>query len=471
LLLALNLCNYADRYILAAVLPKIEEAFIEPGDALAKTKLGWLTTAFLVSYLMLAPLFGWLGDRMSRWLLVGIGVVLWSLASGASGLAASYLVLLLTRCFVGIGEAAYGPAAPALISDLFPIQVRGRVLAWFFAAIPVGGALGYVLGGAMADSPLGWRWGFFAVVPPGLLLGSLCFFMREPPRGQADVLDQPVVPARWKNYLVLARIPSYVLNTLGMTAMTFAVGGIAVWMPTAIYEREAHFRWTAEVDATLAQQNNSIPKHVRAKLQPLLGKEFDRQATFIEQIQSVLSPAEMQAHSQAIMDEARAPKLSMINAIFGVIVVVSGLAGTLLGSLAGEWLRPRFTGSYFLVSGFSMLLAFPMVLLAMKVPFPACWLVIFIAVFCLFFNTGPTSAILANVAHPAIRSTAFALNILIIHALGDAISPVVMGAIADFASMEWAFVAVSLVILLGGIFWIWGARYLEEDTVRAASRL
>src|SRR5262249_23218268 len=146
------------------------------------------------------------------------------------------------------------------------------------------------------------------------------------------------VPARWKNYLVLGRIPSYVLNTLGMTAMTFAVGGIAVWMPTAIYEREARFRWTAEADATLTQQSNPMPEHIRARLQPLLGKEFDRQATFMEQIQSVLSPAEMQAHSQAIMNEARTPRLRTINAIFGVIVVVSGLAGTLLGSLAGEWL-------------------------------------------------------------------------------------------------------------------------------------
>ena len=117
--------------------------------------------AFMVLYMIGAPLFGRLAERRSRWMLIGIGVVLWSLASGASGLAATFTALLLTRCFVGIGEAAYGPVAPALISDFYPVKVRGRVLAWFYMAIPVGSALGYVVGGAVAGSgigALGERW-------------------------------------------------------------------------------------------------------------------------------------------------------------------------------------------------------------------------------------------------------------------------------------------------------------------------
>ena len=197
LLLAINLFNYIDRQVLAGVLPRIEEAFLK-GDVDAKTKLGWLTTAFLVSYMVLSPLFGWLGDRMSRWLLIGVGVIAWSLASGASGLAESYMMLLLTRCFVGVGEAAYGPTAPGVISDLYPVSVRGSKLAWFYAAIPVGSALGYVLGGQMADSSLGWRWAFYVVVPPGLLLGLLCYLMREPPRGQADASCAAETPCKFR---------------------------------------------------------------------------------------------------------------------------------------------------------------------------------------------------------------------------------------------------------------------------------
>lgn len=469
LLLAINLFNYIDRQVLAAVLPKIEDEYLR-GDPFAKTKLGWLTTAFLVSYMVLAPLFGWLGDRMSRWFLVAVGVVLWSLASGASGLAETYMLLLLTRCLVGVGEAAYGPTAPTLISDMYPIKVRGRVLAWFYMAIPVGGALGYVLGGAVADSALGWRWAFYLVVPPGLLLGFMCFSMRDPPRGHSEPGNpQQTREVGLKDYLGLARIPSYVLNTLGMTAMTFTIGGIAVWMPTYVYQREARFQLTGQAAMNLI--DNGTPEAVVNKLGPLLNEEFRDEKEYKEQLGRFLTPDELRTHGQVIADEVRSPKLGPINTIFGAIVVVSGLAATLLGGLAGDWLRPRFPSSYFLVSGVTMLLAFPMILLVLAVPFPACWIFVFAAVFCLFFNTGPTNTILANVTHPAIRSSAFAINILIIHALGDAISPVVMGVIADIWTMNLAFTVVSFITLVGGFFWLWGCRYLERDTALAATRL
>ncbi len=207
--------------------------------------------AFMVLYMIGAPLFGRLAERHSRWALVGIGVILWSLASGASGLATGFFVLLLTRCFVGVGEAAYGPVAPTILSDLYPVEKRGQVLAWFYMAIPVGSALGYVLGGAVAASSIGdlgasllgihaesWRWAFFLVVPPGLVLGVRAFFMKDPPRGQADG-SGGAAPVRigWRDYAVLLRTPSWVFCTLGMTAMTFAIGGIAFWMPYYLARR------------------------------------------------------------------------------------------------------------------------------------------------------------------------------------------------------------------------------------------
>ncbi len=135
LLLAINLFNYIDRQVLTGVVPDIQRDF-HAGDA----EVGWLQTAFLLSYMIAAPIFGWLADRYNRWLLVGIGVVLWSIASGASGLATGLGMMLATRLFVGVGEAAYGPLAPTIISDLFPIERRGRVMALFYAAIPVGSA-------------------------------------------------------------------------------------------------------------------------------------------------------------------------------------------------------------------------------------------------------------------------------------------------------------------------------------------
>ena len=117
---------------------------------------GLLMSMFLVSYTLAAPLFGWLGDRAPRWRLIAVGVILWSLASGGTGLATGFVTLMLTRALIGVGEAAYGPVAPSLISDLFPVERRGGVLAWFYMAIPVGSALGFVLGGWMA-ARYGWR--------------------------------------------------------------------------------------------------------------------------------------------------------------------------------------------------------------------------------------------------------------------------------------------------------------------------
>src|SRR5262245_19979497 len=158
LLLAINLFNYLDRYVLAAVLLKIGEQFRR-----GKGETGLLMSMFLISYTLTAPLFGWLGDRAPRWKLVAVGVILWSLASGGTGLAGlttSFGLLLLTRALIGVGEAAYGPVAPSLISDLFPVERRGGVMAWFYIAIPVGSALGYVLGGLMAEH-FGWRWAFY----------------------------------------------------------------------------------------------------------------------------------------------------------------------------------------------------------------------------------------------------------------------------------------------------------------------
>ena len=179
LLLGINLFNYIDRQILAALEPDIRATFFAAGDVNAMTKTGLLGDAFFVTYMISAPILGLLADRISRWIIVGLAVILWSLASGASGLAATFAILFATRIFVGIGEGGYGPAAPTILSDLFPIDRRGRIMAIFYTAIPVGSALGYVIGG-LVGAHLGWRWAFYLVTPPGLLLGLLCFWQRDP---------------------------------------------------------------------------------------------------------------------------------------------------------------------------------------------------------------------------------------------------------------------------------------------------
>ena len=179
LLLAINLFNYIDRFVLAAVEPNIRATFFAPNDPNAMLRTGTLAPAFLFTYMIAAPILGFLADRFSRWLIVGVCVILWSFATATSGFAATFAALFITRIFVGIGEGGYGPAAPTILSDYFPLQMRGRIMAIFCGAIPVGSALGYVLGGII-NHQLGWRWAFYLVAIPGIILGLACFWQRDP---------------------------------------------------------------------------------------------------------------------------------------------------------------------------------------------------------------------------------------------------------------------------------------------------
>jgi MFS family permease len=158
-----------------------------------------------------------------------------------------------------------------------------------------------------------------------------------------------------------------------------------------------------------------------------------------------------------------------VNGVFGAITVVSGLLATILGGIAGDALRSRFSGAYFLVSAAGLLCGFPFFIAMLYVPFPMAWIFLFLAVFCLFFNTGPSNTILANVTNPSVRASAFALNIFIIHAFGDAVSPPVIGWLSDHYSMNVAFLFVSLLMVVGGFFWLAGARYLAADTASATA--
>src|SRR2546423_15088212 len=368
LLLGINLFNYIDRQILAALEPDIRASFFTSGDVNAMTKTGLLGDAFFVTYMISAPLLGFLADRISRWVIVGSAVILWSLASGASGLAATFAILFATRVCVGIGEGGYGPAAPTILSDLFPIETRGRIMAIFCAAIPVGSALGYVVGG-LIGAHFGWRWAFYLVAPPGLLLGVLCFWQRDP-RFAAGHLVQKSPGRSLRAYLNLFRTRSFLINCVAMTLMTFVTGGLGFWVP-----------------AYLRYRNQS-------------------------------------------------PDVGM--PIFGLITVVAGLVSSLLGGVIADKLRPRFAGSYFWVSGIGMLVACPFFVTTLYIPFPAAWITMFFAIFFLFLNTGPSNTALANVSLPAVRATAFAANILVIHALGDVQAFWVLGYIGGYTNMHVA---------------------------------
>ena len=392
LLLGINLFNYIDRQVLAAVEPEIRATFFAPNDPNAMASTGLLGDAFLVTYMISAPLLGWLSDRFSRWIIVGCAVALWSLASGATGLAGSFAILFGTRILVGIGEGGYGPAAPTILADAFPVEQRGRILAIFCSAIPVGSALGYILGGQIG-ARYGWRWAFYLVVLPGLLLSLLCFFRRD--RGRSAERRESAKKIRIRDYLSLFRIPSFTFNTLAQAAMTFAIAGLGFW----------------------------IAEYLRFRGQPAANAKT----------------------------------------LFGGITVVAGLGSTLFGGWLADRLRPRIPSADFLVSGAGMILACPFFVAALYLPFPSAWGAMFVAIFCLFLNTGPSNTAIINVSLPAVRAMAFALNIFVIHILGDLLAFPSIGFVGGHSNIRIAFLFVTVVMLVSGLIWLAGMKYLPED--------
>ncbi len=234
ILTGMNLLNYLDRFVVSALVESLKASELHLTD----TQCGVLGTAFMVVYMATSPVFGALGDRWKRPRLIAFGVALWSAATALAGFARGFAGLFVARATVGVGEAAYGTISPAMLADYFPKEQRGRVFAVFFSAIPIGSALGYVLGG-LVDRHFGWRAAFFVAGVPGVILAALALLLRDPPRGAHDEdlpAAHPASPGLLSAYRDLAGNAPYLLTILGYAAYTFALGAMAFWMP-AFLER------------------------------------------------------------------------------------------------------------------------------------------------------------------------------------------------------------------------------------------
>jgi MFS family permease len=331
-----------------------------------------------------------------------MGVACWSFATALSGFAVNYLTLFAARAAVGVGEAAYVTIAPSLLSDYFPVRQRGRVMAIFFCAIPVGSALGYVVGG-LVDKHYGWRAAFFVAGVPGLLLAALVLLLRDPPRGIQDRAgtDGEAAPSTprssisretWMTYGRLLRNKPYALTVLGYAAYTFGIGGLAYWMP-------------------------------------------------------------------AFLERARGIPRSEATVSFGTIVVITGFIGTFVGGWMGDYFAKNSRQAYLWFSAIATLIAAPFVWLALTTNSQSLYVTYMVtAQLCLFLSTGPINAAIINLVIASERATAIALSVFAIHILGDALSPLIVGALSDAFSLQKAIGILPVAVLVGGFVWIWAAR-------------
>lgn len=390
LLLAVNVLNYVDRQVVYALLPLIQRDL-----ALSDVQAGSLASAFMVVYMLAAPPIAWLADTRGRrpWIVAGVSV--WSLATGAAGLARGFASLFASRAAVGVGEACYGAISPSFVAERFPPEKRGRALALFSMAIPVGSALGYAGGGLVGDA-LGWRRAFWMVGLPGLALAALCALLPgDPPHA-----DTPSPVAGYKEVWA---IPTFRDITFAGAAMTFALGGFAVWMPTFFHRT--------------------------------YGLSVGRAGT-----------------------------------LFGALTVLGGLIGSLLGGWAADRLRRTRADADLLVSGFGLAAGMPLAALAIgSSRLPVTVAALFAAETLLFLNMGPLNAAIVSVTRLETRSMAFAANILVIHLLGDAASPTIIGWGSDAFGLTRALLATCLALGLGAWFCRRARADFDADAARAAA--
>jgi predicted MFS family arabinose efflux permease len=383
LLTALNLLNYIDRSILNAVQPLVQNEF-----HVTDAQIGRLSTVFLIFYTLAAPFMGPLADRYSRRLIISIGAFAWSAATLLTAVTHSYDALLLRHTLVGVGEASFVTISPTVVADLFPESMRGRVLGFFYFAIPVGFALGYPIGGYFGTH-YGWRAPFLLAGFPGFVLAALVLLMGEPPRGQFDSLKE--TPERG-TVLGLTRNPAFLTATLGMAMMTFAQGGLLVWMPTFL----SRMRGYSLVDA---------------------------------------------------------------NNLFGVIIAADGTIAALLGGWLGDRLLRRTRGAYYLVSAASMALGIPVMAVALFNRGPAMVPSIAVSGFLLLLNTAPLNAAVINSVGAHIRATAIAVNLFVIHFLGDALSAWLIGKVSDRSSLESGFTSTIVATALSSAILFYGMKF------------
>jgi MFS family permease len=385
----INLFNYLDRYVVSTLVESLRRSELHLTD----TQAGSLMSGFLIVFALVGPIFGFLGDSRSRPRLIAFGVACWSIATALSGLAWNFASLFAARAAVGVGEAAYVTIGPSLLSDYFPPGDRGRIMAIFFCAIPVGSALGYVVGGFM-DVHFGWRMAFFVAGVPGLLLALLCLGLRDPPRGSQDGKEtaQPQAASRpVANYLALLNNRPYVLTIAGYAAYTFALGGLAYWIP-AFLERVRH-----------------VP---------------EKSATF---------------------------SFGIIVVITGF---VGTFAGGWLGDYCARYTRRAYLWISAVATLAAGPFAWLALTVAAPRTYLVCMV---IAQLLMFLSTGPINATIVNIVRPTQRSSANALGVFSIHLLGDVPAPLLIGLISTHSSLQQGVKLVPLAILVSGVIWIFGA--------------
>ncbi|XP_063313490.1 sphingosine-1-phosphate transporter SPNS2 isoform X2 [Pelobates fuscus] len=417
-----NVLNYLDRYTVAGVLLDIQQHF-----GVKDSGAGLLQTVFICSFMVAAPIFGYLGDRFNRKVILSCGIFFWSIVTFSSSFIPKqyFWLLVLTRGLVGIGEASYSTIAPTIIGDLFTRNTRTLMLSVFYFAIPLGSGLGYITGSSVKQVAGDWRWALRVSPVLGIITGTLLLiFVPTSKRGHAEQLKSRT----WvKDMRDLVRNRSYVFSSLATSTVSFATGALGMWIPLYLYRAQV--------------------------------------------VQKTMEPCKF------------APCSTKDSLIFGAITCITGFLGVILGAGATKWCRLKTQRADPLVCAVGMLgsaIFICLVFVAAKSSSVAAYICIFAGETLLFSNWAITADMLMYVVIPTRRATAVALQSFTSHLLGDAGSPYLIGFISDlirqstaesplweFLSLGYALMLCPFVVVLGGMFFLATALFFLEDRASA----
>ncbi|GAC1564916.1 MAG: MFS transporter [Ktedonobacteraceae bacterium] len=407
ILFVINVLNYADRYVLPAILPKIADP--KQGLGLTSFQQGLLGSSFLLVYGFAALPLGVWADRGVRKNIVSLCVGIWSIATVMTGFTRNFMQIFSVRAVLGIGEAGYAPASLSLLGDYFVKARRGRILSYWSAGTLIGTAIGFAFGGLIADA-LGWRYAFFLVGIPGLISALLAGRMLEPRRGvfdsdqengsetMAEAAHGGIGKDFWGSVKKLSSIPTYWVLVGALVFSFFTIGGTSFWLPSY----------------------------------------------FVDIFHLSVGQAGI---------------------ISGGVLVASGLVGTVVGGWLADFAQRKRPEGRLFIATLGFLIGGPLVLIALFIHTLALFIAVFvIAAISLNFCTGPLNAVIQDVIAPEMRATALGLSLLLAHLLGDAAAPSVIGAIASNLSLGTALTLTApTCLILAGLICLLGLRTVDHD--------
>lgn len=422
---------------------------------------------------------GALADLRSRRLVITWGVAVWSVATALGGLVRRFWELFACRALVGVGEAGYGPASQAIIAQYYKGRRRAFAIGIYSVGMALGGLLGIVLGGLVAER-YGWRWAFIAMGAPGLVLAVLASRIREldrhPPPPVVETLRQ-----WWKSGV--RGVSRYVLPLVLCAGVGALLAGVL-----------ALFQGPSEIDAAIFGVGVSVgvvwtvwrlvPAAVRRTTEAgevAAGAldDFQHAAALVLRTPTLIwiflggamvtfAVNGLIAWGVSFMHRIHGFSVEDIGSNFGVWALTGGVLGALFGGRAADWLQQRWAGGRVFASGAGFVLGGPVCAALILVDDLRWFAPLVMATYFLYtWYNGPLAAVILDVVPPAVQASVLGAFVLFSHLAGDALAPPLIGYLSDrTGSLRTALLLLPAVGMLGGAVILVALRTVGRDIGR-----